>query len=400
MVTRKPQALKLRPKNVNGSERVSKEAHIELLPSISPMEKSKMGRSMPVLKKRETYCKETMTEKSDRAAYKPSGKENHAARDGKTRLKKSSLQKEEVAPHAVQNSLQPAEMKRNGTIMSFNTIVKSVPQKSVADVKLLSSACDSGAVKAQDDGKEASIVVIQEGAVLEEENFPVMVERHIGNRSFCVYESCPEVVLKKPCNSKKVTLSVPVKATELLEPKVKEARVAPTIAQTIAEEAKVAPSIGQTTAREARVASTIANTTAEAPAQSLFLEELGREEAAAQCKESDAEFVSEPLSPKKIESTKSEKSSSSLSTPNSVIDYILLPPWSPPKTSATEQQQQPLCHGRSKRLTATKKTGAANSREKASVVRGRSLRKNDYLIRSLHKLRTSIRDKVIRKEKS
>jgi hypothetical protein len=52
--------------------------------------------------------------------------------------------------------------------MSFNTIVKSVPQKSVADVKLLSSACDSGAVKAQDDGKEASIVVIQEGAVLEE----------------------------------------------------------------------------------------------------------------------------------------------------------------------------------------------------------------------------------------
>jgi hypothetical protein len=234
------------------------------------------------------------------------------------------------------------------------------------------------------------------------ENFPVMVERHIGNRSFCVYESCPEVVLKKPCNSKKVTLSVPVKATELLEPKVKEARVAPTIAQTIAEEAKVAPSIGQTTAREARVASTIANTTAEAPAQSLCLEELGREEAAAQCKESDAEFVSEPLSPKKIESTKSEKSSSSLSTPNSVIDYILLPPWSPPKTSAAEQQQQqqPLCHGRSKRLTATKKTGAANSREKASVVGGRSLRKNDYLIRSLHKLRTSIRDKVIRKEKS
>jgi hypothetical protein len=233
------------------------------------------------------------------------------------------------------------------------------------------------------------------------ENFPVMVERHIGNRSFCVYESCPEV-LKKPCNSKKVTLSVPVKATELLEPKVKEARVAPTIAQTIAEEAKVAPSIGQTTAREARVASTIANTTAEAPAQSLSLEELGREEAAAQCKESDAEFVSEPLSPKKIESTKSEKSSSSLSTPNSVIDYILLPPWSPPKTSAAEQQQQqqPLCHGRSKRLTATKKTGAANSREKASVVGGRSLRKNDYLIRSLHKLRTSIRDKVIRKEKS
>jgi len=234
------------------------------------------------------------------------------------------------------------------------------------------------------------------------ENFPVMVERHIGNRSFCVYESCPEVVLKKPCNSKKVTLSVPVKATELLEPKVKEARVAPTIAQTIAEEAKVAPSIGQTTAREARVASTIANTTAEAPAQSLCLEELGREEAAAQCKESDAEFVSEPLSPKKIESIKSEKSSSSLSTPNSVIDYILLPPWSPPKTSAAEQQQQqqPLCHGRSKRLTATKKTGAANSREKASVVGGRSLRKNDYLIRSLHKLRTSIRDKVIRKEKS
>lgn len=168
MVTRKPQALKLRPKNVNGSERVSKEAHIELLPSISPMEKSKMGRSMPVLKKRETYCRETMTEKSDRAAYKPSGKENHAARDGKTRLKKSSLQKEEVAPHAVQNSLQPAEMKRNGTIMSFNTIVKSVPQKSVADVKLLSSACDSGAVKAQDDGEKASIVVIQEGAVLEE----------------------------------------------------------------------------------------------------------------------------------------------------------------------------------------------------------------------------------------
>lgn len=231
------------------------------------------------------------------------------------------------------------------------------------------------------------------------ENFPVMVERHIGNRSFCVYESCPEVVLKKPCNSKKVTLSVPAKATELLEPKVKEARVAPTIAQTLAEEAKVAPSIGQTTAGEARVASPIANTTAEAPAQSLCLEELGREEAAAQCKESDAEFVSEPLSPKKIESTKSEKSSSSLSTPNSVIDYILLPPWSPPKTSAAEQQQ-PLCHGRSKRLTATKKTGAANSRENASVVGERSSRKNDYLIRSLHKLRTSIRDKVIRKEKS
>ncbi|KAH9560706.1 hypothetical protein CY35_06G121200 [Sphagnum magellanicum] len=399
MVTRKPQALKLRPKNVNGSERVSKETHIELLPSISPMEKSKMGRSMPVLKKRETYCKETMTEKSDRAVYKPSGKENHAARDGKTRLKKSSQQKEEVAPHAVQNSLQPAEMKRNGTIMSFNNIVKSVPRKSVADGKLLSSACDSGAVKAQDDGEQASIVVIQEGAVLEEENFPVMVERHIGNRSFCVYESCPEVELKKPCNNKKVTVSVPPKATELLEPKVKEARVAPTIAQTIAEEAKVAPSIGQTAAGEARVASTIANTTAEAPAQSLCLEELGREEAAAQCKESDAEFVSEPLSPKKIESTKSEKSSSSLSTPNSVIDYILLPPWSPPKTSAAEQQQ-PLCHGRSKRLTATKKTGAANSRENASVVGERSLRKNDYLIRSLHKLRTSIRDKVIRKEKS
>ncbi|CAM6022722.1 unnamed protein product [Sphagnum balticum] len=103
---------------------------------------------------------------------------------------------------------------------------------------------------------------------------------------------------------------------------------------TIAEEAKVAPSIGQTTAGEARVASTIANTTAEAPAQSLCLEELGREEAAAQCKESDAEFVSKPLSPKKIESTKSEKSSSSLSTPNSVDDLKTAPmDWRFPTTN-------------------------------------------------------------------
>ncbi|CAK9230738.1 unnamed protein product [Sphagnum troendelagicum] len=90
-----------------------------------------------------------------------------------------------------------------------------------------------------------------------------------------------------------------------------------------------------TTAREARVASTIANTTAEAPAQSLCLEELGREEAAAQCKESDAEFVSEPLSPKKIESTESEKSSSSLSTPNSQVDDLKTAPmdWRFPTTN-------------------------------------------------------------------
>jgi hypothetical protein len=216
------------------------------------------------------------------------------------------------------------------------------------------------------------------------ESFPVMmmVERSVSAQSFsCAYENQQEEVLKDgTCHNKKVPSSVPVSAAAIeLESKAKE---------------------------EAIVSVAAAKTTPKGTVRSFCLEseELSNKEACSSgFKESDAGFISvlPYLSPLNIQSVKSENSST-LSTQRSVIDYILLPPWSPPKTSVVAEQS--MCHRRhhcSKSLTTNQKTGgrARNCGENRSAAAEQSLRKNDYLMRSLLKLRTSIRDKVMRKDK-
>jgi hypothetical protein len=216
------------------------------------------------------------------------------------------------------------------------------------------------------------------------ESFPVMmmVERSVSAQSFsCAYENQQEEVLKDgTCHNKKVPSSVPVSAAAIeLESKAEE---------------------------EAIVSVSAAKTTPKRTIRSFCLEseELSNKETSSSgFNESDAGFISvlPYLSPLNIQSVKSENSST-LSTQRSVIDYILLPPWSPPKTSVVAEQS--MCHRRhhcSKRLTTNQKTGgrARNCGENGSAVAEQSLRKNDSLIRSLLKLRTSIRDKVMRKDK-
>jgi hypothetical protein len=211
------------------------------------------------------------------------------------------------------------------------------------------------------------------------ESFPVMmmVERSVSAQSFsCAYENQQEEVLKDgTCRIKKVPSSVPVSAAAIeLESKAKE---------------------------EAIVSVSAAKTTPKGTVRSFCLE--SEETSSSGFEESDAGFISvlPYLSPLNIQSVKSENSST-LSTQRSVIDYILLPPWSPPKTSVVAEQS--MCRHRhhcSKRLTTNQKTGgrARNCGENRSAVAEQSSRKNDYLMRSLLKLRTSIRDKVMRKDK-
>ncbi|KAH8945931.1 hypothetical protein BDL97_12G066400 [Sphagnum fallax] len=391
MPTRKAQALKLRPKElVNGSHErtmmhTREQPCIELLPSISPIEKGKMGRTKPVVKRELGNKEGAVAVKKIDAMYKPSGKENiFLATNVKTLAEKSSLRNEEN--YLIQKCLQLEETRRN---MNFNNCVKTAAKETsaaaapTATLKPLSSDCDSCAAIAPHDGA-SNIAPGWENATAEKESFPVMmmVERSVSAQSFsCAYENQQEEVLKDgTCHNKKVPSSVPVSAAAIeLESEAKE---------------------------EAIVSVAAAKTTPKGTVRSFCLEseELSNKEACSSgFKESDAGFISvlPYLSPLNIQSVKSENSST-LSTQRSVIDYILLPPWSPPKTSVVAEQS--MCHRRhhcSKSLTTNQKTGgrARNCGENRSAAAEQSLRKNDYLMRSLLKLRTSIRDKVMRKDK-
>ncbi|CAM6037593.1 unnamed protein product [Sphagnum compactum] len=392
MPTRKAQALKLRPKElVNGSHErtmmsTREQPCIELLPSISPIEKSKMGRTKPVVKRELGNKGGAVAVKKIDAMYKPSGKENTFwATNVKTLAEKSSLRNEEN--YLVQKCLQLEEMRRN---MNFNKCVKTAAKETsaaaaapAAYMKPLSSDCDSCAAIAPHD-EASDIATGWENATAEKESFPVMmmIERSVSARSLsCAHENQQEEVLKDgTCHNKKVPSSVPVSAAAIeLESKAEE---------------------------EAIVSVAAAKTTPKGTVRSFCLEseELSNKETSSSgFKESNAGFISvlPYLSPLNLQSVKSENSST-LSTQRSVIDYILLPPWSPPKTSVVAEQS--MCrhhHHCSKRLTTNQKTGgrARNCGENRSAVAEQSLRKNDYLMRSLLKLRTSFRDKVMRKDK-
>ncbi len=158
--TRKAQALKLRPKElVNDShERTMMSAReqpcIELLPSISPIEKSKMGRTKPVVKRDLGNKEGAVAVKKIDAMYKPSGKENiFLATNVKTLAEKSSLRNEEN--YLIQKCRQLEEMRRN---INFNNCVKTAAKETsaaaaapAATMKPLSSDCDSCAAIAPHD---------------------------------------------------------------------------------------------------------------------------------------------------------------------------------------------------------------------------------------------------------
>lgn len=157
--TRKAQALKLRPKElVNGSHErtmmsTREQPCIELLPSISPIEKSKMGRTKPVVKRELGNKEGAVAVKKIDAMYKPSGKENiFLATNVKSLAEKSSLRNEEN--YLIQKCLQLEEMRRN---MNFNNCVKTAAKETsaaaapAATMKPLSSDRDSCAAIAPHD---------------------------------------------------------------------------------------------------------------------------------------------------------------------------------------------------------------------------------------------------------